>query len=93
MSQLATELGLERDRRPVERREAIELAHAAKLVSDCCHFTFCRVGVLNHFLGVSSEALRELDKKHSAFLAELHRAQLDWETLEYPTIQIREQGE
>jgi hypothetical protein len=90
MSHIGTELPLERDMRPDDRRHAIELAHAAKLISDCYHFTVFRVIVILRFLGRSFGELSQVKAKYEPLMDELKRLEKDWEALEYgprPTIE------
>lgn len=83
MSYAATDMPLERDRRSGQRRAAIELAHAAKLVGDCFHFTFLRVIVLLRFLKLSTDGLRKVETRHSTLIDELAEAGREWERIEY----------
>jgi hypothetical protein len=84
MSCEGVDLPFERDTRPQARREAIELAHAARLVSDCFHYTFHRVGAVLRFFGRPTDQLEDVRARHQPLLAELKEAGVEWTRIEYP---------
>lgn len=83
MSHEGAELPVERDRRPSERREAIELAHAARLVSDCYEFTWLRVAAILKLLKRRPDDLFAMKEKHKTLLSDLHAAGEVWSRVEY----------
>lgn len=83
MSLEGAELPFERDRRPNERREAIEMAHAAKLVSDCYELTWLRIVTIARFFKLPSDSLCAMKEKHKSFLTELHDEPARWALIEY----------
>ncbi|WP_144445733.1 hypothetical protein [Inquilinus limosus] len=85
MSFDGTEMPLERDMRSVQRRKAIELAHAAKLISSCYHLTWLRIRVLLRFLNRPADELLYANVRNAALLAEFDQAESHWSEIEYPT--------
>jgi hypothetical protein len=83
MSHDGTEMLLERDSRPKDNRQAIELAHAAKLVGDCFHLATLRVVALLRFLGRPTEAALAVNDRHAPLTDELAKAYSDWLDIEY----------
>lgn len=83
MSYEGTDMPLERDQRPKERRDAIELAHAAKLIGDCFQFTFLRALAVHRFLTLDFNALLAVEARHKALVGELEEAGSEWERIEY----------
>jgi hypothetical protein len=62
---------LERDLRSESRRNSIHLAYAARLISDCFHCTFVRVGAILRFLDRPPYSLLEISRRHDPLLKEL----------------------
>lgn len=83
MSYEGVDMPLERDQRNHQRREAVELAHAARLISDCFQFTFLRAGAIFRFLGKPEMSLFDIQNRHSKLFEELRQATRDWEETEY----------
>jgi hypothetical protein len=86
MSYEGTDMPMERDTRPERRREAIELAHAAKLIGHCFHLTSLRVIAILRFLKRRPDALGEVHARHESLIVELKRANEEWEEMEYPIV-------
>jgi hypothetical protein len=90
MSHTGIDLPLERDIRPDDRRAAIELAHAAKLIADCFHFTYLRVITILRFFGRPMNELHQIEARHGPLMQELVEVEHEWERIEYASRQNRE---
>jgi hypothetical protein len=83
MSHEGTDMPLDREQRSAERREAMMLAHAAKLVADSFHFTYLRVAAILRFHSLDPRTLFAVEAKHKPLMDELDRAGVAWERGEY----------
>jgi hypothetical protein len=85
MSYEGSDLPLERDSRPEERRDAIGVAHAAVLISDCLDFAHVRANAVYRFTGISPEALYAELKSQRPLRDDLSTLVREWERIEYGT--------
>jgi hypothetical protein len=85
MSYEGSDLPLERDSRPEERRDAIGVAHAAVLISDCLDFAHVRANAVHRFTGHSPEALYAELKSQRPLRDDLSTLVREWERVEYGT--------
>jgi len=83
MSNEGIEMPWERGQREQVRREAIELAHAARIVSDCFELTFFRAITIRKFLARSMEDLTEVRTRHTALFDELKSLSEKFSDVEY----------
>jgi len=93
MSYEGTEMPLERDHRPKERRESIELAHAAKLIDGCFRFTQLRALAIYRLLALDTEPLADIEARHGTLLSELDEASRNWERVEYGPVDAENEME
>ncbi len=75
---------LERERRETERRDAIHLAHAARLLSDVMSFTAIRVVWAYRFVDADPSEVMKLYEDSAEFREELEAAYESWIEIEYP---------
>jgi hypothetical protein len=83
MSHEGVDMPMERDTREQGRREAITLAHASRLVSDCFELAFLRSACIRRFLDRPVDDLFEIRKRHEPLLRELHDASDEFGKAEY----------
>lgn len=83
MSYEGVDMPPERDTRAAERREAVEAAHAARLISDCFELAFFRAGAIRRHLGRPVDDLFAVRARHEAFLQELGDANDRFSEFEY----------
>jgi hypothetical protein len=86
MTHEGVDMPLERDDRPVERRDAVALAHAARLVGDCFELTFLRAAAIRRFLGLPVDDLFEIRRRHEGLLSDLEEANQVFGQTEYGNI-------
>lgn len=77
-------IALERDRRSVERRESIHLAHAGRLLSDLLDFLFLRIGVGYRFVAADLPQLAGIRAAIDEARAPFRQTAEDWLRIEYP---------
>lgn len=77
-------IALERDRRSVERRESIHLAHEGRLLSDLLDFLFLRMGVGYRFVAADLSQLAEVKAAIDDARAPFRQAAEHWLRIEYP---------
>jgi hypothetical protein len=77
-------IALERDRRSVERREAIHLAHEGRLLSDLLDFLFLRLAIGYRLVGADMSQLVGVRVAIDEARAPLRGAAEDWHRIEYP---------
>ncbi|MGY4298834.1 hypothetical protein ACVWXN_006929 [Bradyrhizobium sp. i1.4.4] len=77
-------IALERDRRSDERREAVHLAHEARLLSDLLEFLFLRLAVGYRFVAADKSHLAEVRAVMDEARAPFRKAAEDWFRVEYP---------
>ncbi|MGY4404043.1 DUF5677 domain-containing protein [Bradyrhizobium sp. USDA 3315] len=75
---------LERDRRSDERREAVHLAHEARLLSDLLELLFLRLAVGYRFVAADKSQLAEVRAAMDEARAPFRKAAEDWFRIEYP---------
>lgn len=73
----------ERSTRSVERRMAVELAHAARQVSDILTLSQLRMWFAYSLAQISTSPLQFLEKEMAPLLAELQTAQESWQQIEF----------
>lgn len=87
MSYEGTMMPMERDMREEHRREAIELAHAARLIGDSFWFTYLRIAAIDRFFKIDLRSLSEIVAKYEPLFGELRVAAEEWSKVEYgPTL-------
>lgn len=81
---VGTSLPADRDRRTPERRNSIQLAHAARLVTDC--FSYLRLRLLTgyRFISENPKPLEKAWEKVDQLYQEFDAAHDAWMTAEYP---------
>jgi hypothetical protein len=77
-------IALERDRRPVERRDAIHLAHEGRLLSDLLDFSLLRLAVGYRFVDADMSQLEEAKGEIDEARAPFQQAADHWLQIEYP---------
>lgn len=81
---IGASIALERDRRPVERRDAIHLAHEGRLLSDLLYFLFLRLAVGYRFVAADMSQLVEVKSAIDEARAPFRQAAEQWLQIEYP---------
>ena len=77
---------LERERRSPERRDAILLAHGARMVSDVLSTLLMRLAVGYRFVAADPKPVHEAGKAISKLLMELGKVQDVWLDIEYSEV-------
>lgn len=77
-------IALERDRRSVERRDAIHLAHEGRLLSDLLEFLFLRLAVGYRFVAADISQLAGVRAAIDEARAPFRQAAEHWLRIEYP---------
>ena len=83
MTYEGVDMPMERDRRSMERRDALAMAHAARLVSDCFELAFLRAAAIRRFLSRPMDDLFEVRKRHEGLLLGLDEANDAFSQTEY----------
>lgn len=83
MTHEGTDMPFERDKRSAQRRNAIHVAHAARLVSDCFYYSLFRLGALYRFFKNPRLVGPEMMERHKDLLHELSQAEVNWRGVEY----------
>jgi hypothetical protein len=73
----------DREQREPERRDAVELAHGCRMLSDLLVMSMLRAVSLSRAVGVDLGSVKDADRAHEAFRSELHAAQSEWHRVEY----------
>ena len=79
----ATLLRWDRERRGTRRKEALEHAHAACMLSDLIHLSGFRLLAAYHADGLDAQAVHDFLSGHGDFLEDLSDAHDDWLRVEY----------
>lgn len=79
----AVGLVLDRLERDEERREALDLAHAARQLSDLVATAQARTVMLQRLYDKPRRQIRDLCESHESFDAELRQASRNWHEVEY----------
>jgi hypothetical protein len=82
-------IALERDRRSVEHRESIHLAHEGRLLSDLLDFLFLRIGVGYRFVAADLYQLADIRAATDEARAPFRQAAEGWLRIEYPDMPPR----
>ena len=77
-------IALERDRRSMERRDAIHLAHEGRLLSDLLAFLLFRMAVGYRFVGADMSSLEKVRTAIDEATKPFQRAAEEWQHIEYP---------
>lgn len=80
---VGTSLAADRDRRTPERRNSIQLAHAARLVADCFSYLRLRLITGYRFIGEDPKPLAKAWEKVDQLYQEFDAAHEAWMTAEY----------
>jgi hypothetical protein len=83
MTYKGADMPLERDDRSMERRNAVAVAHAARLVGDCFELTFLRAAAIRRFLNQPVDDMFEVRKRHEGLLVDLIEASEAFGQTEY----------
>jgi hypothetical protein len=83
MSYDGSDIPLERDSRPDERRDAIGVAHAAVLINDCLDFAHVRANVVHRYTGHPPDELYAELKRQGPLRDDLSALVREWEDVEY----------
>ncbi len=70
MTYEGVDMPLERDDRSMERRDAVAVAHAARLVGECFELAFLRAAAIRRFLIRPVDDLFEVRKRHEGLLSD-----------------------
>lgn len=73
----------ERSRRNTERREAVTLGHAARIIHDVCGFSKLRLLIALNACNLKSETFRKLGDKYAALYSSLQDAVDEFNRIEY----------
>ena len=74
----------ERRSRQHDRREAVTLAHAARIISDICTTTKLRLSYLLRYYGKDTESINELEIQYTILFEQLNNAAKHFNKIEYP---------
>lgn len=81
---IGSSMPLERDLRPEQRREAVQLAHHGRLVGDPLRFMFLRLAVGYRFTGADVSPLREVKEAIDRQAEQFQEIYRQWMEIEYP---------
>lgn len=74
---------LERDCREQDKRNAVYIAHAARIISDIFWMSYLRLYAAYRFIGLDTAKLKELTREYEDTGQELSQKIKEWEDLEY----------
>jgi hypothetical protein len=73
----------ERNRREVERRDAIELAHGGRVISDLCHFGLIRAHEILTACQANTKPVQDIADGYGKLFNSIHEADAQWRRIEY----------
>jgi hypothetical protein len=89
MTHEGIDMPVERDMREQERRAAVTLGHAARVISDCLELTMLRATSVWRFIGRPPDDLLEMRARNERLFGELNKASDQFSEIEYGSRRTR----